>query len=50
MPNEILKILLKSMKKRSIAELALIIKFYQTATQQEMKYAWHLDNKLNENN
>lgn len=46
MPNEMIQIILKPMSKRSIAELTYTIKFYQTCSQQEAKYAWNLENKL----
>lgn len=46
MPNQLLKIILKPMSKRTIADLAYTIKFYQSCSQQEAKYAMGLELKL----
>jgi hypothetical protein len=43
MTNQMLKIILKPMSKRTIAELAYTIKFYQNCSQQEAKYAITLE-------
>lgn len=46
MPNQMLKIILKPMSKRTLAELTYTIKFYQTCSQQEAKYAMGLELKF----
>jgi hypothetical protein len=46
MKNEILKIILKPLSERSIADLTELINFWQNCTRQEFKYAMGLEYHL----
>lgn len=46
MPNQMLKIILKKMSKRTKEDLAYTIKFYQICSPQQAKYAMNLELKL----